>query len=47
MRPKTRSLTRIKLYLLICQLGEGVKAEVDLEERQVTIDRESCRMMNL
>ena len=47
MRLKTRSLTKMKLYLLSCQLGVVVEVQVDLEERYVTVDRESCRMRNL
>ena len=36
MRPKTRSLTRMKLYLLIRQLGEGIEVEVDMAAEEFT-----------
>ena len=37
----------MNFYPLSRQLGVGVEVKVDLEERQVTIDRESCKWMNL
>ena len=46
MRPRMRGHIKMNFYPLSHQLGVGVEVEVDLEER-VTVDRESCRRMNL
>ena len=47
IRPRMKSLTRMKLNPLSRQLRVGVKVGVDPEEWHVTVDRERCRMMNL